>query len=123
MANAQRGEVDLVYTDADERERRYTLRLTTNAICEMQKRMGDKAYGDIVKSLQSVDMVSLRELLYATLRKHHGKDFETVESVGDLIDDCGASRVVDAITEIFLLNQPKEEPKAKKGRAAGPHAA
>ncbi len=115
MANPVRGEVDLVHE-----EKTYTLVLSTNAVCELQKRTG-KTYGQVLKSLDDLDMDGLRELVWAVLKKFHRKQFTAPEQVGDWIDDVGRNTVQTALLELFILNMPpKDEPQAQQASGGGP---
>jgi len=105
MANAQRGEVELVAGTTS-----YTLCLSINAICEMQNR-NKKTYAEMVASMRSLDINALRDILWMTLKKYHGKSFPDANSVGDLIDslDNGVNDAVTAIAALFALNESRGE--------------
>jgi hypothetical protein len=107
MANPERGEVDLTSEG-----KTYTLVLSMNALCEMQKRTS-KTYGELARSIGGMDLAALREFLWAVLKKYHAKDFPTVERAGDLIDALpgGVSEAMDALYQLMELN-------AKRGKSA-----
>lgn len=107
MANAERGEVALVAGTTE-----YTLVLSMNAICEMESRTG-KTYGGLVLSMQALDFQALRNILWMTLKKYHAKDFETVESVGALIDElpAGPASAIEALTTLFRVNESRGQKK------------
>jgi len=110
MANPERGEVDLVTPT-----KTYTLFLSINALCDMEKRMG-KSYGQILQAIMALDMSSLRAMTHAVLQKHHKSEFQTEEKVGLLID--GRMTIVkDAMVALFTLNHPPEEKKGESGNA------
>ncbi len=111
MANPERGEVELVAG-----ERTYTLFLSTNALCAMEKRQG-KSYGQILSAIMALDIVALRAMTYAVLQRHNANLFKTEEQVGDLIDRVGMKAVKDAMVELFTLNTPPDE--AKKEKSSG----
>ena len=109
MANPERGEVDLIAGD-----KTYTLVLSTNALCAMEKRMG-KSYGQILNAIMGLDVTSLRAMTHAVLQRHHAHQFKTEEAAGLLIDDVKMKTVKDAMVELFTLNTPPDEPKKEKG--------
>jgi len=110
MANPHRGEVGLVVGDKE-----FTLALTTNGLCDLQKRTG-KTYGELLASLGRLDMVALRDVMKTLLRKHHGKQFHDESAVGDLIDDAGGlSGLTDLLKDILSLNQPPDGDDATEG--------
>jgi len=114
-ANPERGEVDLVVGGQT-----YILALTTNAICAMEKRTG-KPYGDLLAGLVRFSHEHLRELLWAALDRHHGKQFTTIDAVGDLIDEAGgAMLVLGKFKDLGDLNRRKDPDAAKDSAAAHP---
>ena len=113
MANPERGEVDLVTATHT-----YTLFLSTNALCAMEKRMG-KSYGQILQAIAALDMSSLRSMMFAVLQTHHAKQFKTEDEVGVLIDAVKMKAAKDAMFELFTLNTPSDEPK-KEGDEKNP---
>ena len=66
-ANPERGEVDIVVG-----EKTYTLRPTMNTLCALQKRTG-QTYAQTLNSLTTLDLTSMRELLFALLQPNHSK--------------------------------------------------
>ncbi len=106
MANAERGEVEL----AAEKES-YTLALSMNAICEMQKRTG-KTYGELLRAMP-LDFVSFRDMVFMSLRRHHSKQFPNLDSVGELIDSLpdGHATAAKAITALLELNAERGKDK------------
>lgn len=108
MANAERGEVELVSG-----EDRYTLALSMNAICEMQTRSG-KTYGELLHAMP-LDFLAFREMVYMALRRHHSKQFPNLSSVGELIDNLpdGHSTAARAMTALLELNAERGKPKAE----------
>jgi hypothetical protein len=113
MANPARGEVDLVTE-----KKTYTLFLSTNAVCELQKRTG-KTYGQVLRSLDELDYDGLRELTWAVLKKYHRKEFTSAEQIGDWLDDTGRHQVQSALMELFVLNLPPKEDQPETGTGNG----
>jgi hypothetical protein len=120
MANPARGEVDLEIPNPDDptQVRIYTLFQSTNAVCELEKRTG-KTYFETVHASDRLDTVALREILWALLKRHHAKQFPSIESVGLLIDDGSRWRVMKAISEVFKLSMPPPEEIAAAASANG----
>ncbi len=114
MANPERGEVDLIAGD-----KVYTLVLSTNALCAMEKRMG-KSYGQILSAIMALDITSLRAMTHAVLQKYHANEFKTDESVGALIDVAKMVTVKNTMVELFTLNTPPDEKPAKGSGSANP---
>ena len=122
MANRERGEVELVVNDKP-----YTLRLTTNAICELQERT-KLTLVELINSLQSLDMVNMRALVGAALKPYHAKEFTDMAKVGAFMDDAGGIRggvdspVIRTLRELFALNQQPEERQNGSGGGNPPDA-
>jgi len=114
MANPERGEVDLVTPT-----KTYTLFLSTNALCAMEKRTG-KSYGQIMNALIGMDVTALRAMAFAVLQTHHAREFPTDESVGALIDVAKMKPVKLAMVELFTLNTPTDEPPTNGSGSANP---
>lgn len=122
MANPKRGEVELVVGD-DEKARRLTLFLSTNAVCVLQRKTG-KTYGQILGGIKDLDFVALRDLVHMLLQKYHAKEFPNPEVVGDLIDEAGGlATMIEVLTEIFTLNAPAAKDQAAAQAAAAERSA
>lgn len=123
MANRERGEIGLVAKDGTD----YTLRLTTNAVCELEDRSG-RLFDDIVKGVMNGRVKDMRWLIWAAMQDHHAEAVTTPQAAGDVIDACGGLAVVSAQMQAFIgLNaddSPKEEgaepnpPRAEASRGA-----
>lgn len=119
MANREKGEVSLAAGD-----KTYTLRLSINALCELEDAFG-KPVAEIVKMLQASDGVRishLREIVQAALSDHH--DGLTLKEVGSIMSDAGVDRIGAVLGELFAATFPsgkgdsrgkpeKNPPKAK----------
>lgn len=101
MANAQRGEVEVLVNG-----KFYTWRLTTNAAVTLETRTGQKL-GELLTAADSLSMVALRDLVWVLLQAYHAEEFPTVESVGGWIDDAGILQVVLKFRELLEANQPQ----------------
>jgi len=118
MANIERGEVLLVVG-----EREYTLRPTTNAIRDIERRLG-KSYGQIIQALDTYDIDALTHMMFAVLQPHHAREFKTPNDVGTLIDAGGGinnTRIFSAaLTEMLLANMPPKPPAGGDGDVPNP---
>jgi hypothetical protein len=109
-ANPERGEVDMVVG-----EKTYTLRPTMNAICVMQKRTGQN-YGEILASIDVMDISALRELVFTFLQPYHGKEINSLDKAGDLMDLLGGHKpTIDVVAEVMTVNA-----KRSKSHGGGP---
>src|SRR4051812_928270 len=114
MANPERGEVDLVTAT-----KTYTLELSTNATCAMEKRTG-RTFGQLLNGIMVLDVSALRSLTYAVLQPHHAKEFPTEEAVGRLIDTAKMKAVKTALIELFTLNTPPDDDPQTASSPADP---
>ncbi len=109
MANPERGEVDLTTPT-----KTYTLEITTNATCAMEKRTG-RTYGQLLNALVGLDVSALRSLAHAALQAHHAREFPTEDAVGKLIDVAKQHAVRSAMLELFTLNAPPADEASTNG--------
>lgn len=118
MANAERGEVDLVAGDAT-----YTLRLSYNAIAEIETLL-DKGINEITGMLRDPEDFRIsrwRVLLWGGLREHHKL---SLEEAGEVMRLAGIDPTVAAIGTAMKLGFPEmtageEENPRKASRGAG----
>jgi hypothetical protein len=104
MANPARGEVALVVGNLE-----YTLKFSTNAICELEDRL-DKGLNTIIANMERLSTV--RALLWAGLRAHHPE--VTILGVGEIVDSVGAARVTEALGKALTAAFPAEKADAPK---------
>jgi hypothetical protein len=121
LANKHRSEVTLRVTGG----RKYTLRLGSNQLVEMEQAVGQKipAIGAMMQS-GNFGIADVRAMLWAALQKHHKQECASLEDAGDIMDEAGFERTVTAVGEAFGLAFPdavEDNPKAKNGKpeAAG----
>lgn len=123
-ANPERGEVDLVCG-----EQTYTLVLSVNALCIMEKRTG-KPFGTILAGLMSLNVTDTRDYMRAVLAEYHGKEIGLEATkrkphvdvdviVGEIMQAAGMKRTKDALVEIFKLNTPDDKEAPKEGDGTG----
>ena len=116
MANPHRGGVSLRVGDRD-----YTLSFSVNALCELEDEI-DKPVSEIVAEIQNLEKVrmkSVRSLIWASLRDHHG-DISMAEA-GQIATDAGMQACMEKVGEAFRFAFP-QAPKAG-GKANPPKAA
>ena len=99
MANPARGEVAFKVADAE-----YTLRFSTNAICELEDRL-DKGLNVIVANMERLSTV--RALLWAGLRAKHPE--VTMAQAGEVIDACGMAAATEIIGKALTAAFPQAE--------------
>jgi hypothetical protein len=108
MANKLRGEVNLVI-DGQTR----TLRLTNNALCEVEALFGDRSIYEIIDDKRQTVR---RALVWAALRGGEGEQASkglTLEAVGELMDAADPFELRMAIEEcsLIFLGTPEERRK------------
>lgn len=120
MANKARGEVDLAVGG-----RSFTLRLSINAICELEteleKRGLDSNYLTFFTKARQGRLNAARLLLWACLRDHHPS--VTVSEAGELIEELGELATVwDALADAMSAQTPDAGDLAavKADAGAGP---
>lgn len=102
MANPKRGEVSL-----EVEGKAYTLKFSTNAICELEDRSG-KGINEFAQGLNDPGkfrISDLRVMIWVML----GNQVETLEAAGNLIDEIGMEEVVDKVAKAFQLAFPDEK--------------
>lgn len=122
MANKQRGEFTLKAGSA-----RYTLKLTTNAICEFEDFEGARArtFDEVMDGLKHGRLKDVRLFFWMALRAHHPDlatdDPTSLNAIGNLIDDAGGlAGVLKQIQAFIAINTEAVEsvPKTKKTEGA-----
>jgi len=115
MANPHRGEVAVETNGAS-----YTLRFSTNAICELEDHMGEPI-NVIAARLGNAEQVGLkmaRALFWAALRDNHRE--VTLPQAGELIDALGAGAAMEKVGEAFRAAfPPANEQDARPPKPAG----
>lgn len=120
MANPLRGEASLEVVRAGT-ARPYTFRSTTNIVCALEKRTG-KSFGQILVGCVSADESTLRDLLFQLLQAYHAKEFKTLESVGDFIDDAGGPDAFASVfSAIYQLNKPPADVEQESAGESRPN--
>ncbi len=107
MANPERGEVALVITrscNGLDAQKEYTLKLSMNAVVNLQARR-KKPMSEIVAEVELLDFASIRDIAFVLLQKYHAAEFDTLEKVGDLMDDAGGiAKFFEAFQLLMELN-------------------
>jgi hypothetical protein len=120
MANPHKGEVAL-----EAGERTYTLRLSINAIAEIEDLL-DTGFGELVSRLgagEQFRLGTLRVVLWGGLRKHH-KGL-SLDDAGEIIGEAGIAATTEAISKAIALGFPEfaagsENPQTASPAEAGP---
>lgn len=103
MANREKGEVSF-----SSQGQTYTLRLSINALCELEDLMstGDKriTVQDVTQRVNRGDMTAIRALLWAALREHHPA--LTLKDVGNVLEAAGIAKVQEAFEALSASMQP-----------------
>lgn len=117
MANKERGEVSILV-----KGRSLTLRPNLNALCALEERYG-KSASDIMYGASQGNMSATRQLLWAYLQKYHADEFQTMEQVGNMVDDVGLDEINRQLSALQDANQPPEGSVAAEsvGGADRPH--
>jgi len=101
MANRARGELALVAG-----ERTYTLRLTTNACCELEDYAGGRTWDQVTAGINRGSLKDVRLLFWAALRDPHPElatdDPSSLTAIGTVIDEAGGIRVVLSRLRVLL---------------------
>jgi hypothetical protein len=111
MANKQKGEFTLKAG-----KQRYTLRLTTNAVCELEdfagamNKAGDgRTWDQVLAGIDKGSLKDVRLFFWVALREHHPDiatdDVASLKAVGTIIDQAGGLMgVAKQITALVTLN-------------------
>jgi hypothetical protein len=110
MANPHKGETSLKIGDVT-----YTLRLSYNALCDMETELGVKTTAVLASAFEG-SWKDTRALLYAALHGAHPET--TLEGAGDLIEEYGIAKIMDVLTELAGVtfrpskdDEPENPPK------------
>ncbi len=131
MANRARGELTCKLGKTS-----YVLRLTTNAVCELEDFTAAQTTTGIGRTwdqvLQGIDRGSLKDVrlfFWVALREHHADIASdapaSLKAIGTIIDDAGgALAVVKSITKLLTVNSAvKEDDEEEVPKAARPPGA
>lgn len=116
MANANRGEVDFAVG-----EKTYTLRLSLNAIAEIETLL-DMGINELIEALKGPFRVAnWRVLLWGALREHHAG--VSLDDAGEVMGEAGIEATVAALNKAMTLAFPDAkaagENPPKASRRAG----
>lgn len=121
--NRERGEWPLVVDGADGKKT-YKMRLTTNAMAELEDAARGRTWDQIILGLMRGSVSDCRLLIWAALRQFH-RDIATdgpdgLTAVGNLIDDAGGVEGISEQIKAFVGDNAK--PADGKGSANPPAA-
>lgn len=106
MANPHKSEVAFKVGETE-----YTLKFSTNAICELEDRL-DKGLNTIVANMER--LTTVRALLWAGLRAKHPE--VNIAQAGEMIDRLGMPEVTEVIGRALTAAFPvAEEADPKNG--------
>lgn len=123
MANAERGTVGF---EVDGKP--YTLKFSTNAMCELEDQTGGKSVGEFLKSISAgaLSTTTARLLFWVLLIEH--QPAMTLRDAGVLLDAAGGlGAVIGPMEKAMVLAMPKDKAegrgpvggKPKKRKASG----
>lgn len=113
MANRERGEVELKAG-----EKSYTLRLSYNAIAEIETLL-DKGINDIAEMLRDPKDFRIgtwRAVLWGALRDRHPE--VDLLTAGEIMGQAGVDSVVSALGDAMTLAFPEREPGENPPKAS-----
>lgn len=115
--NRERGEWPLVSGG-----KTYKLRLTTNAMAELEEFAKGETWDSIVLGLARGSVAACRLFLWAALQDSHGDvataDKDGLKRVGDIVDDAGGFEAITAQVRAFVQSNAKPEDEKKPGAPA-----
>lgn len=97
--------------------RRYVLRLTTGACCELEDRC-DSELDAIIQQINHGCLTALRGVVWAMLQAEHALDFLEVEQAGDLMDAIGGPAPSQAMVSRFMALNADDSPPERKSKGA-----
>ena len=122
MANRQRGAFTIKAG-----KRRLTLRLTTNAVCELEDFAGanGRTWEQVLKGIDQSRLKDVRLFFWVALRDAHpdiaSDDPACLKSIGDLIDDMGGMMgIVKQVATLVALNAMPEDEAAEVPKTTRP---
>jgi hypothetical protein len=94
MANRQRGQVDIEVNG-----KIYTLRLSTDAICQLEEALSadqgrDVTFQEVMEKVSSNSIRYARWLIWAAMRDNHS--LMTLKGVGEWVDEAGGFQTLAA---------------------------
>ncbi len=100
MANPHRGQVAI-----EAGGKTYTLKFSTNAICEAEAVSGGRSFGHLCDGIAAVDFRAMRALLWAGLKQAHPE--MTLDLAGNLLDEVEPLEIGAKLNEAIELAYPK----------------
>ena len=118
MANRERGEMTLVAG-----AQTFTLRLTTNACCELEDVSGKPFEEHLRLWNKERRAVAFRWIIWAALQEHHRAVAKTPADVGPIIDACEEKELIKLIAAFITLNTEHLKDLMREGILAKPGTA
>lgn len=110
MANRERGELRLVTPDQT-----YTLRITTNACCELEDLSGHSFEEHITRWNKDHRISAFRWLIWASLQDQHRQTVRTPEDAGRIIDQCPPNDLMALMASFIQLNLDQVKELIREG--------
>lgn len=85
----------------------YVLKMSANAAVQLQQRR-KMPLGDIVKGFSSMDIESMRDVLFVLLQRHHAAEIKTHEAAGLVLDDLKPTRFFQAFSAVMRESAAEE---------------
>jgi hypothetical protein len=127
MANRERGEVPLVVTNGDGTTHIYILRLSINALCEVEDLLSQSSgtpvsFTEIMARAGTGRMREIRAIVWAALQERHRDQFPTLESAGELIQLVGITNLGDQLQALQGSTTPDPADVAELPKPNPPEA-
>lgn len=120
--NRERGEWPLTVGD-----KQYKMRLTTNAMAEVEDLAKGKPWDRILEGLMRGSVSDCRLLMWAALRDHHPEiatdSTDSLKRIGDLVDEAGGLTAITAQIREFVEGNARPGGDGKKAAGDPPPAA
>jgi len=113
--NLLKGEVPLKVGDKE-----YTLKLTTNALCELENRL-NKGVNEIIIAAASKDIPSLntvRCLLFCACLQYHKEEVTSLEVAGEIIDAAGYADAWIAVVKVIAACLPDKDKTSEQKKTS-----
>lgn len=113
--NLLKGEVPLKVGDKE-----YTLKLTTNALCELENRL-NKGVNEIIIAAASKEIPSLntvRCLLFCACLEYHKEEVTSLEVAGEIIDEAGFKDAWTAVIKAIAACLPDTDKTSEQKKTS-----
>ena len=106
--NIHKGEVELVTDD-----KTYTLKFTTNALCELEDRLNKGINEIIIAASKEIPKIkTVRCLLFCACLHYHKDEIDSLDVAGELIDKVGYEKSWEAVIKAIAACLPDSDNKS-----------